>query len=278
MALHLIDNPVMHAELKHQQHVMTTSRSGRIWIALAMLLLIPAFLSSALFLFGAVTGIDISKFVGDIGGYNLVIHLIIMNVALYAVVTLITMGLASNSIGREQTGHTWESLLITTMDTRQIILGKWWATVRALWGDHIMVGLLRIGLIAWAAIEWTHAINPADRPNLFFLLLTIALVSLYTLVDAGFSAALGLLTPLSGGGSSVFMLILGVRIIVTASVIFAIVGNAAYLPVSDWRYILAALVGLVVLIFATLGTLRFAEVIAVWGRPSPSRASQPVSG
>lgn len=277
MALYLIDNPVMRAELKHQQHVMTTSRSGRFWIALAMLLLIPAFLSSALFLFGALTGIDISGFVGNIGGYNLVIHLIIMNVALYAVVTLITMGLASNSIGREQTGHTWESLLLTTMDARQIIWGKWWATVRSLWGDHIMVGLLRIGLVAWAAIEWTRAINPSDRPNLIFLLLAIGIVSLYTLVDAGFSAALGLLTPLSGFGNSIFMLVLGARIFVTVGILLLVSWVGSLLPVSGWQYILAALVGLAVLALVTLAALRFAEIVAVWGHATPTKASQPVS-
>lgn len=277
MALYLIDNPVMRAELKHQQHVMATSRSGRFWIALAMLLLIPAFLSSALFLFGAVTGIDISGFVGDIGGYNLAIHLIIMNVALYAVVTLITMGLAANSIGREQSGHTWESLLLTTMDARQIIWGKWWATVRSLWGDHIMVGLLRIGLVAWAAIEWTRAINPADRPNLIFLLLAIGIVSLYTLVDAGFSAALGLLTPLSGFGNSIFMLVLGARIGVTVGILLLVGWIASVLPASDWQYILAALIGLLILTLVTLTSLRFAETVAVWGHASPSKAPQPAS-
>jgi hypothetical protein len=277
LALYLIDNPVMRAELKHQQHVMTTSRSGRFWIALAMLLLIPAFLSSGLFLFGAVTGIDISGFIGSIGGYNLVIHLIIMNVALYAVVTLITMGLASNSIGREQTGHTWESLLLTTMDARQIIWGKWWATVRSLWGDHIMVGLLRIGLVAWGAIEWSRAINPTDRPNFLFLLIAIVIVSLYTLVDAAFSAVLGLLTPLSGFGNSVFILMLGARVGITIAILLLVSGIASVLPISDWQYILAAFIGLLVLILVTLGALRFAEMVAVWGHATPVKASQTVS-
>ena len=70
----------------------------------------------------------------------------IMTVAMYPVVTLITFALSANSVRREKTGHTWDYLRLTELDPQQIVIGKWWASLRALNGDHGMVMVLRLGV------------------------------------------------------------------------------------------------------------------------------------
>src|SRR5690606_38761643 len=128
----------------------------RVWILVALALLAPAFIVSLVHIIEALTGLDLigAAVPGQATIGNLSFGLLVtMNLALYLVVTLITMGLAASSIHREQEGHTWESLLLTTLDPRAIIYGKWWATLRALWGDHVMVCWLRFGFAAWVALQ-----------------------------------------------------------------------------------------------------------------------------
>lgn len=274
MAILSKENPVLRAELKHQQHVMNTSRSGRIWILLAMVMLIPALLTSLVFTLEAFTGLHIWALImppEQTNGSLFVTLLIIMNIALYVVVTLITMGLASNSISREQEGRTWESLLLTTLDVRQIVWGKWWATLHALWGDHIMIGILRVGAVSWIALVLTDVVSPDARPDLFALIVALGLTAAYTAVDAALSAALGLITPLGGMGNSLFMVALIGRVMVIVIVIFAVSVIANLLPESTWRITLAALAGLGLLALLTLLTLRLCEVIAVWQQAAPPR-------
>ncbi len=264
------NNPVMRAELKHQQYVITTSRSGRFWIFLAVLLLLPAFLSSGLFLIEALLGVPISQnVIGASGRELLLLNLIVMNVALYVVMTLITMGLAANSISREQTGKTWETLLITTLNARQIVIGKWWATLRALWGDHIMLAVLRVGMVSYIALEFKFD-SVDNRLQLEFLLVAIILVLAYTAAEEAFSAAIGLLTPLSGAGW-LFFIVLFVRFGATAAVIGLIAWlNRAFMPAMPWNTALAALVGLVGVVGLTWAALLVAERIAAWSRATPT--------
>lgn len=266
-----VNNPVMQAELRHQQRVIVTSRSGRFWIALAVIMLVPALIAALLYVVGAFTGADVSA-LWNTGGYSVGLHLMIMNLALYVVVTLVTMGLAANSISREQTGKTWETLLITTLDTQQIILGKWSATLRALWGDQIMLALLRVGLVSAAAIAETQIFSPfTPRPDLVFLLIGIAFVLAYSALEAGFSAALGLLTPLSGAGW-LFVGVLIVRGAVSVGVVLLVYWISDLLfGLRPWNTIIAALVGLAVLALLTWGVLRAAEWIT--GRAAPRKAA-----
>jgi ABC-type transport system involved in multi-copper enzyme maturation permease subunit len=259
----LTNNPVMRAELKHQQYVITTSRSGRFWIILAVLMLLPAFLASVVFTIEALIGVDITRnILGENGRQLLVLDLIIMNFALYVVMTLITMGLAANSISREQTGKTWETLLLTTLPARQIVMGKWWATLRALWGDHIMLALLRVGLISFVAVETADIFN--TRPDIGFVVLGTLFVLAYTALEEAFSAALGLVTPLAGMGW-VFFIVLFVRFGVTGLIIGLIAFiNNLLLFAAPVHTVLASLIGLAVLAGMIWAALRVAELVARW--------------
>lgn len=259
----LANNPVLRAELKHQQYVINTSRSGRFWIVLAVLLLLPAFLASGIFVIEALLGVNISRnLIGESGRELLMLDLIIMNCALYVVMTLITMGLAANSITREQSGKTWETLLLTTLHARQIVIGKWWATLLALWGDHIMLALLRIGLIGMVAVEAAEVFG--SRPDISFLVLGTLFVLAYTAVEEAFSAAVGLLTPLSGIGWLFFM-VLVVRFAATAVIVFFVAWlNGLLSFAAPLNTVLAALGGLIALVGLTWVVLRVAEKVARW--------------
>ena len=46
-------NPVARAELKHQRYVVDTNRAGRVWIGLALLLVVPGLLASVAFFVAA---------------------------------------------------------------------------------------------------------------------------------------------------------------------------------------------------------------------------------
>lgn len=216
-------NPVASAELRHQRFVIQRSRTGYLWIALAALLMIPALLYALVY-----SGVTLAAAIApherihwllqdlqrvDVG----IATLLVMNVALYVVVTLITLGLAANSIQRERSGHTWDSLRLTNVGAGRIVLGKWAASLRALWGDHLMLAILRLGLAAFIATyvaPFFAGFNgeSTERFIAFYpVLLLFAL--LYTTADAMLSAALGLLAALPQGaaGSSVGTLAAGLR-------------------------------------------------------------------
>lgn len=61
-------------------------------------------------------------------------------------VSVRTLLLASNAIGREKQFENWESLVLTGIDARRLILGKWWAVVKYVWKTHALSALLRLGL------------------------------------------------------------------------------------------------------------------------------------
>ena len=147
-------NPVYLAEFKHQRFVIERGRTSRIWILLALIMLIPALLFSlAQVVVGLIgpTSLQAQAVVSFGGGIGSV-FIIVMNMAMYPVVTLITIGLAANSIQREKSGHTWDNLLLTNISSGQIITGKWWASLRALNGDVVMVMILRMGLVSLRCI------------------------------------------------------------------------------------------------------------------------------
>src|SRR5690606_39593490 len=112
-----VDNPVMRAELRHQRQVIRSSRSGWFWVVLAVVMLVPAFLTALALIFATLSGIDLEPFfaapplsvLAQVG----LVSLTIMQLALYIVVTLVTLALAASSIRREQRAGTWDSLLLT---------------------------------------------------------------------------------------------------------------------------------------------------------------------
>lgn len=188
---------------------MENTRAGLFWVGLAYVLLYPAmFISFIIFMGELLNQIipgGITLIAGD-NGFNVAVIavtlLVAMNIALYTVVSLVTLALAAGSISREKTNKTWETLLLTGVDASQLVRGKWWATVRTLWKDFALVWLLRLGMVAWL-VHVTEG-EFLFRESLFnlstdmtYMLFGAAMVAVYTLLDAMLTAALGVVAALA---------------------------------------------------------------------------------
>lgn len=76
-------------------------------------------------------------------------------VILLAVITLVvhfrvifkTSVIASNTVLREKMSGTWETLILTNVDTRQLVLGKWWAVVCMVWRSYALLAALRAATV-----------------------------------------------------------------------------------------------------------------------------------
>lgn len=208
-------NPVVQAEFRHQRFVINNSRSGGIWILLALLMVVPALLASLFFIGAAFAALYVPGLLDLLMVGEGVLYVIVMitMVSLQVVVTMITLALAANSIGRERRGLTWDNLRLTSLTPRQIVLGKWWASLRALWGDHLMAGILRAGFLCGVVasiaaylldpgLSSVVLIPPEMVENtaaylLLHLPLLLAFTALYGLLDAGLTAAMGMISALA---------------------------------------------------------------------------------
>jgi hypothetical protein len=191
------NNPVLSAEFNYQRFVIKNSRSGWIWILLAILMVLPAIAATLIFTFGLLFGlITPPAWVAIPGSWeaSLSVILIIVAVSLNVVVTLVTVGLAHGSIRREKEKHTWILLRLTNIETSKIVLGKWWASLWALNGDNIMVIFLRVGLLAMACViyvpAWEVVLGEISPYRIYFLLL-LPLIVLQAAFDAALSAIIG---------------------------------------------------------------------------------------
>lgn len=271
--LNFTENPIARAEFRHQRHVIRTSRSGRGWILLALLMLAPALATSLVLVGMGLAGLRIDPIIyfrGDLYSqlFRLgIVALITMNIALYVVVTLVTLGLSAASITRERAHKTWDVLLLTNVDARQMVLGKWWASLRALWGDHLLVGLLRLGLVEWVMADlYRFGDLPVSRIHVLVLMLAVLI---FTAIDAAFSAALGVAVPLSElPGAVTGPLVIGVRVVASAAAVWLFIVIRRSLLASG-PYLAITLAGLVGFALVTWLVLRVAQFIAVRGLVSP---------
>lgn len=284
MQLTFTQHPVTRAELHYQWHIIESGRSGALWIWIAYILLVPAAIVSVVFFIGAVLnqfvtgGIHllppaIENLLGAVGAT----HLLAMNLAMYLVLTLITLALAANSISREKRGKTWDNLLLTGVSARQIVWGKWWATLAALWGDHAIASSLRLGIVAWMVYilgdeALYQPIVPFLPTVLSYLVVGALLLAAYAVVDAALTAAMGILAPLIPYDSAATMIaVMGLRLLLSLApfliptLIFTQFENHfASFYVGFWAGFLLVLVGL------TWATLWLAQVMAVRQHALPS--------
>lgn len=190
-------NPVLNAEFRYQRFVIDRSRVGRIWILLAALMVVPSLIISIGYsvgvLFSLIPPVTWSSLPQSIH-WSLTLLLFVVNISMYTVVTLVTMGLSNGSIRREKTNHTWSLLRLTPVNNRRIVFGKWWASLWALNGDHGMVIFLRVGLLAvfiGVFLPSRHALNDMTAPYTLYFMVTAILVLIHGALDAGLSAILG---------------------------------------------------------------------------------------
>lgn len=197
-------NPVMRAELAHQQRAMLR-RGGR---ALRVLFVLALLVSAALVV-GKPLLPQIAALLNETIFYieeahrGLLSTLTALLAALLFVQHLLWVSQAaqqaSATISREKQARTWESLVLTGIDARQIIIGKWWATLRIMWDQH-HTGLLLRGLaVVWLCLPNTDGITfsrEVNSPTAVVLAAVVAL--LYPLLNVSVAVATGVLSSLFG--------------------------------------------------------------------------------
>ncbi|MBI5668127.1 MAG: hypothetical protein HZC41_08965 [Chloroflexi bacterium] len=197
-------NPIMQAELRFQRRAARGRRWWR-WLTRGGTLL-AVMLALILYggeLAGALLQRDPSP-IGEFFGVGVAL-LLVFTVALHFALMFRALALAANSIARERQGQTWDMLVLTGIDARQIVLGKWWATVRQLWRQYALLAVLRAGVIVWMAGSTSRVftyiyvsgtsyyLGTADftLPAPLDLLLAGVVVGALTLANLAFTAAVG---------------------------------------------------------------------------------------
>lgn len=197
-------NPVAQAELNHQQRSSTTHhRWQRFPVIFAVALTLGVVMYSALQtipVLAARFGVPARELDRLLrGGFDTITiltgALIMVHHLAFATTAL---QLAASSISREKGGRTWESLLLTGVDARQIIVGKWSATLRTLWLAYRPLLLLRFAVALWmgvssGAIRFSPSIAPPPLPDMIVI---GGITAIFPLFYAGFTITLGLLASL----------------------------------------------------------------------------------
>lgn len=204
----LIQHPITLAELRHQRRAIARSRAGWVWIILAVIFLVPALIACVV---TAAAVLLVPDQMPDLllRHENWMVPIIIVNFSLYPVMNMVSLGLAASSILRERQHHTWDSLLMTGVHPRRIIFAKWWASLRSMRGDYVMVAVARLGFVAALLALYVPVLarlRGFQTENAAEFFPQIALIALlYVVVDAMLTAALGLLTVTRRGTMGVVL-------------------------------------------------------------------------
>ncbi len=198
-------NPIAQAEIAYQQRTGRERRWWR-WLVRGVTLLAVAL---ALILYGGeLAGVllqrDPTPITSTLGVG--VVLLLIFTTALHFLLLFRALALGANSITREAQGNTWELLVLTGLDARQIVLGKWWATVRRLWRAYALLALLRASAAVWMSASSTRLIMVVSAsggfvvggaefqpPTVAHLLAAGLIVAALTMANLIFTAACGVL-------------------------------------------------------------------------------------
>jgi len=126
-----IKNPIAWQELCHQQR--TTARR------LSRLRLLAPLLIGLMFLCVALTLLNIDYPTRELG--------IIAIWIVHILAALRTLDAGANAISREHASQTWDALILTGVNARQILFGKWRAVLEHIAPWMLMLGAFRLAMI-----------------------------------------------------------------------------------------------------------------------------------
>ncbi len=205
----LYDNPVTRAERSYQAG-MTLPRGARRFAVLLSLLLIVALITHGALLIApqvaVLTGVparDLTEALrGWLGTSAVVIAVLIMFQHLSFAASSVQLSAAA--IAREKQARTWESLVLTGVDARRIIVGKWAATLATQWQNYRLLLALRFGIVLWMGLgSYTIELYPSfEPPSIPVVLVFAVVIAVFPLIYAAFMAAVGLLGALLTTGTT----------------------------------------------------------------------------
>lgn len=198
------DNPVLAAEQAYQQR---SARPQRRWLYWLYRLVFYAGLLLSLVLFGgllagSLTGRDPTPIFDLLNrpSYGIVLGLLAAVLPLWQLGLLLkTLQLSANSIAREKEAQTWELLVLSGINARRIVRGKWWATVQHQWPAYARLGLLRLGAVTLSGYtslrfsSYYYQDSSMHLPHPASILLGGVAVFALTMIGLGFTAACGVM-------------------------------------------------------------------------------------
>ncbi len=200
----LTDNPIARAELTHQQRAVVDHKWRR-WTVIFGVALGAALISTAGLIFLPQLADlvntpqdDLREILsGWLGTLILLMGALLMIQHLSFAAAAIQI--ASTSIAREKQGRTWEDLLLTGVDARRIVYGKWWATTRTLWQGYRPLLLLRFAIALWigasSGVARLSTLYNYAPPLLNHVIIGAA-AAIFPLCYAAFAATVGLVASL----------------------------------------------------------------------------------
>jgi hypothetical protein len=139
---------ITRAELAYQHR---SSRQGRWRRWVGRIIMAFGITMSMILFWGEFAGAALGRDAGPIGDKLRIgaVGLLVLALVYHFVLMIQTLSFAANSIARERQNNTWDMLVLTGVDARQIVRGKWWATVQRQWHSYALLGLLRTGAVVW---------------------------------------------------------------------------------------------------------------------------------
>jgi hypothetical protein len=195
------ENAITRAERSYQTRSARKLRPWRRWINRAVMWLAVAL---ALIQFGGLLMASITQRDPTPLGVSLnplPNLLIIFTIYYHFFLMFRTIALTGNSITREKESQTWEMLVLTGIDARQIVRGKWWASIQRQLPHYLLLGVLRAGAAAAIAISLasifnyrgTYYLSQFQLPHPITILVAGLFGVALTVANLGLSAACGVM-------------------------------------------------------------------------------------
>jgi hypothetical protein len=168
-----------------------------------------------------------------------------------------SLSLSTYSIARERESKTWETLLLTGIDARAIVRGKWWASARYMGRNYAVLGGLQALVIVWAIgksyfsmfYSFRLGMNSTVTAIVFLLLSIIAILFVIgiSFLNLGLTTACGLLSATDYQNKLVALfLAIGLRLFIILSLTIFPIGLALSLRLNFVFGTLQGSVGLII--------------------------------
>lgn len=130
-----------------------------------------------------------------------------LNLGAMIMLVLRAANFGGNTLGRELNGRTWEMLILTGVDARRLVIGKWLGVFRYMLRDALWLVTVRMMVMFWVLVM--HQMNMTYDyvarqgvvfsdigMNLSWLPPMLLLTTLFVFLEIGLSAALGMMTAM----------------------------------------------------------------------------------
>jgi hypothetical protein len=170
-----------------------------------------------------------------------------------------TLSLSTYSLARERESNNWDMLLMTGIDSRTILRGKWWASVQHMWRNYAVLGFLQALTTVWAIgksnfsmfYSFTLNINPDETAIRLLLLsiISIVFVIVISLLNLGLTTACGLLSAADYKNKNVALIFaIGIRLFTVLSIAVIPIGFAYVFRLNFVFGTLQGVIGLIIIL------------------------------